>query len=172
MLIVVVIIGILAAALIPRLSSVKDKANDSGRKSNLQQLVTAYSSYVLDNGVSVTWGDAATVYSGMLKLGGMTSIPSDPNNKSTNIFGVTTTWYAILPVSRGNGSGFIVAARAETAGAANWVQSNLTQTTANGDFTGGTNMDTITLCSTVKEAASFVNKCEWPVANFRIVSVY
>lgn len=172
MLIVVVIIGILAAALIPRLSSVKDKANDSGRKSNLQQLVTAYSSYVLDNQVNATAGDVSTVYSGMLKLGGMTSIPSDPNPKSTNIFGVTTSGYIISPVSRGNGSGFIVAARAETAGAANWVQKDLTQTTANADFTGATNMDNITLCTVVKESISYVNKCEWPVVNFRMVSVY
>ena len=50
MLIVVVIIGILAAALVPRLTTVKDKANDVARKANLQQLVTAMSSYVLDNG--------------------------------------------------------------------------------------------------------------------------
>jgi len=48
MLIVVVIIGILAAALIPRLTSVKDKANDAARKSNIQSIVTAVSSYGLD----------------------------------------------------------------------------------------------------------------------------
>ncbi len=171
MLIVVVIIGILAAALIPRLSSVKDKANDSGRKSNLQQLVTAYSSYVLDNSVYATSGDAATVYSGMLKLGGMTSIPSDPNPKSTNIFGVTTSGYLISPVSRGNGSGFIVAARAETAGAANWVQS-----TTIADFTGGTDISKVTLCKSVAQwsstAYSINGTCTGPVADFRIVSVY
>lgn len=59
MLIVVVIIGILAAALIPRLTSVKDKANDSARKANLQQLVTAMSTYALDYSIPTGTGDTA-----------------------------------------------------------------------------------------------------------------
>ena len=59
MLIVVVIIGILAAALVPRLTTVKDKANDVARKANLQQLVTAMSSYALDNGIMDGTGDTA-----------------------------------------------------------------------------------------------------------------
>jgi general secretion pathway protein G len=48
MLIVVIIIGILASALIPRLSSARGKANDTARKADLQQIATALISYQLD----------------------------------------------------------------------------------------------------------------------------
>ena len=49
MLIVIVIIGILAAALIPRLMSARGRANDTARKADLQQLGTALISYQVDN---------------------------------------------------------------------------------------------------------------------------
>jgi prepilin-type N-terminal cleavage/methylation domain-containing protein len=48
MLIVIVIIGILAAALIPRLQSAKGRANDTARKADLQQVATALVSYQID----------------------------------------------------------------------------------------------------------------------------
>ena len=60
MLIVVVIIGILAAALIPRLTSVKDKADDSARKANIQQLVTAMASYAMDKDLTALPGAGDT----------------------------------------------------------------------------------------------------------------
>jgi type II secretion system protein G len=95
MLIVVVIIGILAAALIPRLSSVKDKADDSSRKANLQQLVTAMSSYALDNDITKLAtgyaGSDSPIIAAALTGGGMKTIPTDPQNASTKIFGVTTS---------------------------------------------------------------------------------
>ena len=50
MLIVIVIIGILAAALIPRLTAVQGRARDVARKSDLQQISTALATYNLDNG--------------------------------------------------------------------------------------------------------------------------
>jgi len=51
MLIVVVIIGILAAALIPRLQSVQARARDTKRKADLHQIATALAIYKEDN-----WG--------------------------------------------------------------------------------------------------------------------
>ncbi|MEI7562519.1 MAG: prepilin-type N-terminal cleavage/methylation domain-containing protein [bacterium] len=48
MLIVIVIIGILAAALIPRLSNARGRANDTARKADLQQTATAISAYMVD----------------------------------------------------------------------------------------------------------------------------
>jgi general secretion pathway protein G len=48
MLIVIVIIGILAAALIPRLTSARSRANDTARKADLQQIATAIVAYQLD----------------------------------------------------------------------------------------------------------------------------
>jgi len=50
MLIVIVIIGILAAALIPRLTSARARANDTARKADLQQIATALVAAQLDNG--------------------------------------------------------------------------------------------------------------------------
>jgi len=48
MLIVVLIIGILAAALIPRLRSVQEKARDTKRKSDISQIASALSIYKID----------------------------------------------------------------------------------------------------------------------------
>ncbi|MEI7478096.1 MAG: prepilin-type N-terminal cleavage/methylation domain-containing protein [bacterium] len=50
MLIVVVIIGILAAALIPRLQSVQARARDTKRKADLHQIATALAIYKEDAG--------------------------------------------------------------------------------------------------------------------------
>jgi type II secretion system protein G len=54
MLIVIVIIGILAAALIPRLTGIQGRARDVARKGDLQQISTALATYNLDNGTYVT----------------------------------------------------------------------------------------------------------------------
>ncbi len=57
MLIVIVIIGILAAALIPRLTGIQGRARDVARKADLQQISTALSTYNLDKGgYPVVWG--------------------------------------------------------------------------------------------------------------------
>jgi type II secretion system protein G len=50
MLIVIVIIGILAAALIPRLSSARGRANDVARKADLAQVAAAIVAYQIDHG--------------------------------------------------------------------------------------------------------------------------
>ena len=49
MLIVIVIIGILAWALIPRVWSARDKANDTAREANVRSLATAMVSYGMDH---------------------------------------------------------------------------------------------------------------------------
>ena len=179
MLIVVVIIGILAAALIPRLSSVKDKANDSSRKASVGSIVTAFSSYMMDNGfpTGVEWGngsgDSLTLFSGFLKIGGMTNIPTDPSNKGTTIFGVLSTGAVIKGVSKWSWSGFIVAMKAETPGAANWVEGVTTE------FSGSTLIDGIQLCEKVTlntTATAVVNNTKECVATatsqLRIIAKY
>jgi general secretion pathway protein G len=50
MLIVIVIIGILAAALIPRFSQARERANDTARKANLQQVAAVLVAYQIDRG--------------------------------------------------------------------------------------------------------------------------
>lgn len=56
MLIVIVIIGILAASLIPKLTGIQSRARDVSRKAHLQQLSTALATYQLDKGTyPVKW---------------------------------------------------------------------------------------------------------------------
>jgi type II secretory pathway pseudopilin PulG len=50
MLIVVVIIGILASALIPRISSAKDRAQNTAAVKDVSDIVTALTIYQIDNG--------------------------------------------------------------------------------------------------------------------------
>jgi len=50
MLIVIVIIGILAAALVPRLQDVQARARDTKRKADLRSIDTALQVYKADNG--------------------------------------------------------------------------------------------------------------------------
>ena len=82
MLIVIVIIGILAAALIPRLTGAQDQARDTARLADLNQIGTALAVYNADtNGYP---GMAGTAASGASQaLSGMAptyikSIPTDP----------------------------------------------------------------------------------------------
>ena len=49
MLIVIVIIGILAAALVPRLQSVQARARDTKRKADLRTIYNANEIYIADN---------------------------------------------------------------------------------------------------------------------------
>lgn len=50
MLIVIVIIGILAAALVPRLQAVQGRARDAQRKADMRQIYTANEVHLTDNG--------------------------------------------------------------------------------------------------------------------------
>jgi len=50
MLIVIVIIGILAAALIPRLTGIQARARDTVRDADLRAVATAIETYKIDNG--------------------------------------------------------------------------------------------------------------------------
>lgn len=69
MLIVIVIIGILAAALIPRLTGVQSRARDVARTADIQQISTALTTYQLDNGYYPTTGGGA------INSAGVTAIP-------------------------------------------------------------------------------------------------
>lgn len=67
MLIVIVIIGILAAALIPRLTGIQGRARDTARKADLQQIGTALATYKLDTAKypeQLSWSTGATEHIG------------------------------------------------------------------------------------------------------------
>lgn len=91
MLIVIVIIGILAAALIPRLQSVQWRARDMKRKTDLKQIYNANEIYKFDNGIyphSGLWMYSSTPSTWLTGLVGtyLTSVPTDPINNGSTVF--------------------------------------------------------------------------------------
>lgn len=97
MLIVIVIIGILAAALVPRLQSVQWRARDTKRKTDLKIIYDAMLTYKLDNGFYASGSVSCWPWTAcganskqatwlMYLTGYITSIPVDPKNVSSSGF--------------------------------------------------------------------------------------
>lgn len=84
MLIVIVIIGILAAALIPRLSSARGRANDVARKADLAQTAAVLVSYQIDKGTFPNYSWKLSGIEDELITAGMSSLPKDP--QTTRLF--------------------------------------------------------------------------------------
>ncbi len=94
MLIVVVIIGILSAALLPRLQGAQSAARDSARKSDLSQLGSAILSYYNNRGeYPWTWSDntwdaanrmipAENIRDILMQVVELSSLPTDPNRSN------------------------------------------------------------------------------------------
>ncbi len=141
MLIVIVIIGILAAALIPRLGSARGRANDVARKADLSQAATAIVAYQIDHGkFPSSWctaGCSLNVISSDLISAGMNSIPTDPNTSRafTGINLAVISWwqYGYVSIIKWwiSDNGFVLMAGAETEWWANRVHTwtNISNTT-------------------------------------------
>jgi len=93
MLIVVVIIGILSSALLPRLQGAQSAARDSARKSDLSQLGSAILQYYnnrgeypegsgTDKGTSWVMIPVDDIGEKLIKLVELSSVPHDPNKKN------------------------------------------------------------------------------------------
>lgn len=80
MLIVIVIIGILAAALLPQIGSARDKANDTAREANVRTLVTAITQLGMD---SADWYPDALANGDLEKYGVPTDNFDDTPSNST-----------------------------------------------------------------------------------------
>ena len=90
MLIVIVIIGILIAALMPRMQAAQWRARDVSRKTALSQIQTAIVTYQWDKwewpGMSwgnATWWMAVSGISEEIRTAWMNSVPSDPISSNT-----------------------------------------------------------------------------------------
>ena len=84
MLIVVVIIGIFAAAILPRLSGAQAATRDAAREKGLTDLVSGIEMYLAAKGnYPEVEGDAETALSGLVNRGYLKNIPTDPS-KATN----------------------------------------------------------------------------------------
>ena len=111
MLIVIVIIGILAAALIPRLQSVQGRARDTKRKVDLKSIANVNEIYRLDHWLYAMWMCANGV--GCFSVAGqpriswlvdyITSLPVDPiNNSWMNYLAIWNYGYRYRPYITGN----------------------------------------------------------------------
>ena len=84
MLIVIVIIGILAAALIPRLLSVQSRARDTKRKADLSQIGSALGIYRADNSIfPVNSGSTSKII--VVLTGYMSVVPTDPTADASTV---------------------------------------------------------------------------------------
>lgn len=127
MLIVIVIIGVLASALIPRLGSARGKANDVARKADLQQIATAIISRQIDTNkfpkttekIVSSWGIAVD----LIKWG-MASIPVGDDAAYTWLDWSSASGYIYYPMYKNGGvaNGFILMSRAETEWWSNFIR--------------------------------------------------
>jgi len=138
MLIVIVIIGILAAALIPRLASARGRADDVARKADLAQVAAALVSSQIDKGTFPSCSNSSQPcslnnISWDLISAGMSSVPTDPQSSKTflglgNITIPDQGQFVYAPIKKWwiSNNGFVIMAGAETEGGANRVEPRLT----------------------------------------------
>ena len=135
MLIVVVIIGILSSALLPRLQGAQSAARDSARKSDLSQLGSAILQYYnnrgeypegsgTDKGTDWKMIPVNAIWDKLIKLVELSSVPSDPNKKNVikwkggSNTEVTLSWgqygYFMMKKNSIPNGGYVLVARTET----------------------------------------------------------
>lgn len=165
MLIVIVIIGILAAAIIPRLNSARGRANDVARKADLNQVATALITYQLDNWFFPwwdSWGTWVTIdkITAELIAWWMTSIPRDPANNQTfswieNIPIENSPYYLYTTISKWwmDYWWFVLMAKMESPGQANYVVCD-----SGAIISQNTPYDNISLCTRIN-ATTNPNQC-------------
>ncbi len=168
MLIVIVIIGILIAALLPRLQGAQAMARDTARQTALTTIGTAIAAYQLqtgryplrETGFSMADGMTGTdMIAESLKIQGIvTDVPKDRNADNV-VTGIgnnnpqSTTGdfaYALMKKNDIENNGFILMAKTEMPGSSNRVVSG-TGTTISGGYinTATADMKDITLCTSV-----------------------
>ncbi len=144
MLIVVVIIGILAAALIPRLQTVQARARDTKRKADVTQIGSALAVYGSDNGnfqglsgvASTTGGNTGLRTYLVVNANYLTEMPNDLNQSpwflgsaGNGVSGTQSQFvigglYGFTTLTRNaiSNAAIVVVARTETDGSlSNWV---------------------------------------------------
>ncbi|MEK9159995.1 MAG: prepilin-type N-terminal cleavage/methylation domain-containing protein [Patescibacteria group bacterium] len=116
LLIVITIIGILAVALVPRLTGGPGRARDAQRKADLQQIATALEFYANDNSGDYPLATTGNCASGLALTSYLTVMPVDPGND-----GWSTTYcsggYAYIPLNTNGGTdieGYLLVADLET----------------------------------------------------------
>ena len=188
MLIVIVIIGILIAALLPRMQAAQWRARDVARKTALSHMQSAIVTYQGDHG---KWPkqDEVTDWTGIKAIekeliqAWMTEVPSDPLN------GTTFTWigsdgneisdfgYVVAKRNSVRSGWFALMAKTEVAWWSNWVVCGPTDA-----ITWGTDLREVHPCSNVVESddgscsnphTSGANSiCTWNLWDMRYIVLY
>lgn len=172
MLIVVVIIGILAAALLPRLQSAQASARDSARVSALQQIATATVAYLQEQGdyptTKASWGTDELLRK-LVDGGYVSALPQEPQKNAKNDLGSTTLngqyGYAILKKNGIGTGGIAFFAKMERQGNANYVLGKNGNNKIGGNKV--TDINQVYLCKSLKktkatkEATASNSDCEY-----------
>lgn len=122
MLIVVVIIGILAAALLPRLTWAQERARDTARQWHLSQISTALGTYQSDNWAYPDGDCIDDLWANVLIPKYIKSLPKDPQEKrvayGTTAAGCLSWSYAYSPMIRNGADAwwFVLVADTESQG--------------------------------------------------------
>ena len=166
MLIVVVIIGILAAAILPRLQGAQAATRDAAREKGLTDLVSAIEMYQAAKGEYPAEAASTANLTGLVDRGYIKNIPADPS-KATNAVKIgNTNWekwqytYKLITSQGWATSGaYILAAHVETLDKANAITKTFE------GVTNATKPSDILLCDSVdkgatKAATAADRKCE------------
>ncbi len=189
MLIVVVIIGILAAALLPRLLSAQASARDTSRVAAIQQIATAVAAYKQETGEypvdgTTTAGGAQLLLPKLKSQDTVASLPMDPQKDAIipagNIGAALVQadyGFAILPRGNGYGSGIVFMSVMERPGKANFVAR--TTSAIPGTLNEITKVQENMCSGTMKEVTTLstspANPCEYLKAeakDLRYVAIY
>jgi len=176
MLIVVIIIGILMSALLPRLKGAQERARDTARKANLSQISTALEMYFNDNGEYPSWIHCTKDLTSALVPKYMNAIPSDPQQNRKTYYAADLSkycgsWsyaYGALFKNGAEDAGAAVAANVEAQGkVGNRV---LTWNSTTPDFTWDSVVLQRKLCDAVVVSWSSNSQCDankrtWYAAN-------
>ena len=186
MLIVIVIIGILIAALLPRMQAAQGRARDVSRKTALSQVQSAIVTYQWDHGEWPTsWATNGTWIAAIwdkLIWAWMTEVPADPI-KNTEFSWVVAGWtkvkdygYVIAKRNWVESWWFALMAKTEVAWSANRVVCDESDI-----LTWGTDLAKIYPCSVVEEndttckndnLSEWENKCSWKLDQMRYIIMY
>ena len=162
MLIVIVIIGILIAALLPRMQGAQGRARDVSRTSHLSQIATAIISYQSDKwewptgtvtGAAAQGMKVADIANDLLKSG-ISEVPWDPNklNEVSGLNSKSVSGDYLYMVTKKNWSannGFILMAHTET----EWSSNRVVCDSGSGNIAAGTDISDIQLCPKVSKGA-------------------
>ena len=152
-----ILIGILAAALLPRLASVQVRANDVARQAQIEILSTALSYYYNDNETfPLTWGSIDTM--AWIFSDYMDNIPADPNQDATLSWLISIAWtpwqYMYIPLNKSWTvyNWFVLLAKTETE---RWSNRIFDKTMP---IENMKDVDSIKPCKTITQTTSVKNK--------------